>query len=637
MFDAMSKPLKNITTSMNLMIRAFEKIQHTSNRNVNVDRMLAAAKKSIAAAESEIRRQIERSKKEQDKFNRSVKNGKNDVNGLLNSVRTVAATYLSIQGAKAVSNVSDEYVNTLARLNLINDGMQTTAELQEKIFAAANDSRGVYADMASAVGKLGLLASDAFTSNDEIIAFADLMQKAFRISGAGTMEQQAGMYQLTQAMAAGRLQGDEFRSIMENAPLLAQAIAEFTGKSKGELKELSADGAITADIIKGALFSAADEINEQFEKMPRTFSDVSNQIKNSIIQEMGPAIQRISDMLNNPETEDSLRNIGRLIADLGVQVVRLVGFIAQVSDFMRTNWTVIEPILWGIVGAIIAWQIAQIGLNIALAANPIGLIIMAIAALIGLIIFLVKWIINLWNNNDNFAAALMRAWNSILNFFDRVPIFFQRVSNGITNAFQWAKVESLKLMEKLVNGVIDGYNWLIEKLNKIPGVSLDALSHVEYSAKAAAEAEAIRQAGEEKLVRMEAEAARKAAEREQRVLDFLEDRAARRAREEAEREAERGMGFDYSQWQTASIDKIDQVGEVGKIRDTVDISSEDLKMMRELAEMKSIQNFVSLRPSVRVQTGPISKDVDFDTVMAKIETVLTEQIASSAKGVYGVG
>jgi hypothetical protein len=178
---------------------------------------------------------------------------------------------------------------------------------------------------------------------------------------------------------------------------------------------------------------------------------------------------------------------------------------------------------------------------------------------------------------------------------------------------------------------------LIEKLNKIPGVSLDALSHVEYSAKAAAEAEAIRQAGEEKLVRMEAEAARKAAEREQRVLDFLEDRAARRAREEAEREAERGMGFDYSQWQTASIDKIDQVGEVGKIRDTVDISSEDLKMMRELAEMKSIQNFVSLRPSVRVQTGPISKDVDFDTVMAKIETVLTEQIASSAKGVYGVG
>jgi len=204
------------------------------------------------------------------------------------------------------------------------------------------------------------------------------------------------------------------------------------------------------------------------------------------------------------------------------------------------------------------------------------------------------------------------------------------------NAFQWAKVKSLNILEFLINKVIDGVNWLIEKLNNILGVSLEAIEQVEFTAKAEVEAEAIRQAGEKAIAILEAEAARKAAEREQRVLDFLEDRAARRAREEAEREAEeaeKNKGYDYTQFQK----DIDKVGEVGKIRDTVDISSEDLKMMRELAEINAIQNFVTLTPTVNVRTGDIRNGYDVDTVIARIEASLTEQIASSAKGVYGVG
>jgi tape measure domain-containing protein len=565
-----------------------------------------------------------------------LRESKGSADGLASTIKRAVTAYLSIQGAKAVTNISDEYVNTLARLNLVNDGLQTTEELQNKIFAAANRARGSYTDMAAVVGRLGLLASDAFGSTDEVIAFTELMQKAFRISGASTMEQQAGMYQLTQAMAAGRLQGDEFRSIMENAPMLAQAIADFTGKSKGELKEMSAEGTITADIIKGALFSAADEIERKFGQMPRTFSDIWNSVKNSMLQEFGPAIERISAMLNDPSMQNSMRSLGRTIADAAVMAVKLMDIIGKVSEFVRSNWTVIEPIIWGVVAAIGAWTVAQWALNIALAANPIGLIIMAAAALIGLITAIVVWIVKLWKTNDEFAANLLRAWNKILNWFDQVPIFFARVGIGIQTAFWNARAEVLQTMEDLVNGVIDRINWLIERLNSIKGVSLEAIQHVEFAATAATQAEAIRQAGEEAIRQMEEKAAQKAAEREQKVLDFLEDRAAKRAREQAEKEAaaaDEYGGYDYSQWYQDP--KLNSVDEVKKIRDTVDVSSEDLKVMRDLAEMKAIQNFVTLTPTVNVTTGPIAQTVDVDEVIAKIVEGATAEIEASARGVYG--
>jgi len=661
MLDGMTGPIKAITTSMNLMIRTFEQMQDVTERNQSVSRMLTAAKEQISSAEAEIMRQIEQSEKAQKQFNHAVNQGKSNTDGLLRSVKNVAAAYLSFQSVKAIANITDEYVNTYARLNMINDGLQTTAKLQEKIFAAADRARGTYSNMADAVARMGLLASDAFKGTEEIVAFTELMQKVFKISGTDIVGQQAAMYQLSQAMASGRLQGDEYVTIMENATFLAEKIAEALGVTKGELKKMSSEGKITSGVIKYAMFSAADEINERFESMPVTFGDVINRMKNYALQEFGPALQYINNMLNDPKMERSMQGVGKAISAAAVAAVWLLDVVGKTANFISTNWSMIEPIVWGIVGAFGAWLMVTRAQAIAKGLLAVKTAVMT-AAMIGQItatqglaaawrmlnavqkanifIFLISaittlvlWIVNLWKTNDQFAAGLMRAWNSILNFFDRVPIFFQRVGNGITNAFQWAKVESLKLMETLVNGVIDSINWLIEKLNALPFIEMDTIERVNYSAKAAAEAEAIRQAGEEKVKQMELDAAIKAAEREQKVLDFLENRAAKRAQKEAEQAAKQGYGGDdYSQWQTKP--NIDKVGEVGKIRDTVDISSEDLKMMRELAEMKSIQNFVSLRPSVRVQTGPISKEVDAETVIARIEEALNEQIASSAKGVF---
>ena len=656
MMDAMSGPLKSIMTSMNLVIRTFEQMQNVTERNTNVDRMLAAAKKEIASAEAEIRRQIDQADQAQKRFNQSMKQGEKGARGLLNSIKGIAATYLSLQGARAVANISDEYVNTLARLDLINDGLQTTAQLQEKIFAAADRARGSYSDMAGVIGRLGILAKHAFQSNDELIAFAELMQKSFRVGGASTMEQQAGMYQLSQAMAAGRLQGDEFRSIMENAPMLAQAIARFTGKSVGELKEMSAEGTITADIIKGAMFSAADEINRKFEMMPRTFGDIMNTMKNRAIQAFGPAIQRISQMLNDPKMAAGIEGAGKAIAAATVAAVWLLNVVGTITNFITTNWPTIGPIIWGIATVMGIWALralavaaAQGIVTLALGKGTIAIFAQTLATkglaaawhalntaqkanififLISLIVGLIVWLVKLWQTNDQFAAALMRAWNTILNFFDYIPGYFWMFVEWLLEPFvAWAEKVG-KIYDTVINGIIKGINKVLELVNKVTGSSyeLEATFSMENVMKG------IQDFAEGKKTAAFENAARRAAEREQKVVDFLEARAAKRAQKEAERAVQTAAGFDFSKWQTKP--NIGKVDEVGKIRDTVDISSEDLKMMRELAEMKSIQNFVSLRPSVRVQTGPISKDVDIDTVIARIEEALTEQIASSAKGVF---
>ncbi|MFC4305803.1 tape measure protein [Cohnella boryungensis] len=551
----------------------------------------------------------------------------------------LAAGYLSFAGVGSAMRISDEYVNTKARLDLINDGLQTTDELQSKIFAAADRARGSYADMAGVIGRMGTLASDAFTSNDELIAFSELMQKSFRVGGSSTMEQQAGMYQLSQAMAAGKLQGDEFRSIMENAPMLAAAIADFTGKSKGELKTMSAEGTITADIIKGAMFAAADDINRKFETMPRTFGDIWNEVKNSALQSFGPLIERVNAFLNSDAGVQFGNSLSQAIQRAAEVIDMLLTAMSNVYTFVSSNWSTIEPVMWGIVGVMGAYlaitraiTIAEAIKNAVMNANPYVLIATAI---IGLIV----WLVKLWQTNDRFAAGLYRAWNSILGFFDQVPIFFAKVGYGIANAFQDAKVKSLQIMEDMINGIIDGINWMIEKLNQIPGVSMKAIGNVEFASQAAAEAEAIRQAGEEAVKTMQGKAAEKAAAREQKVQDMLNDRQAKRAAEEAEqakRDAEKANESTFKfGGGGGGMPNINKVGEVGKIRDTVDISSEDIKMMRELAEMKNIQNFVTLTPQVSFGDTHVRQDGrSVDEIIANISDQMTEAIASGARGVY---
>ena len=237
--------------------------------------------------------------------------------------------------AVAAAQTADELTSIRSRINLINDGSQTTAEIMDKIYSAANRSRGSYIDMADSVAKLNMLAKDAFSSNDEAIAFVEQLNKQFKISGASIQESSAAMYQLTQAMAAGKLQGDEFRSIMENAPLLAQSIANEMGLSVGQLKEMSSQGLITADIIKNALLGSAEETNEKFAEIPMTFAEVGQSIQNQLIQAFQPVLEQISTIPQSGEFQALSEGVGVAIRGMAVAAQGSIGLISAAFAGLR--------------------------------------------------------------------------------------------------------------------------------------------------------------------------------------------------------------------------------------------------------------------------------------------------------------
>lgn len=237
--------------------------------------------------------------------------------------------------AVAATQTADELTSIRSRINLINDGSQTTAEIMGKVFDAAQRSRGSYTDMADSVAKLNMLAKDAFSSNDEAIAFVEQLNKQFKISGASVQEASAAMYQLTQAMAAGKLQGDEFHSIMENAPLLAQSIANEMGLTVGQLKEMSSQGLITADIIKEALFNSAEETNAKFAEIPMTFAEVGQSIQNQLIQAFQPVLEQISTIPQSGEFQVLSEGIGVAIRGMAVAAQGSIGLISAAFAGLR--------------------------------------------------------------------------------------------------------------------------------------------------------------------------------------------------------------------------------------------------------------------------------------------------------------
>lgn len=237
--------------------------------------------------------------------------------------------------AVAATQTADELTSIRSRINLINDGSQTTAEIMEKVFDAAQRSRGSYTDMADSVAKLNMLAKDAFSSNDEAIAFVEQLNKQFKISGASVQEASAAMYQLTQAMAAGKLQGDEFHSIMENAPLLAQSIANEMGLTVGQLKEMSSQGLITSDIIKEALFNSAEETNAKFAEIPMTFAEVGQSIQNEMIQAFQPVLEQISSIPQSGEFQALSEGVGVAIRGMAVAAQGSIGLIQAAFAGLR--------------------------------------------------------------------------------------------------------------------------------------------------------------------------------------------------------------------------------------------------------------------------------------------------------------
>lgn len=428
--------------------------------------------------------------------------------------------------AVAAAQTADELTSIRSRINLINDGSQTTAEIMDKIYGAANRSRGSYIDMADSVAKLNMLAKDAFSSNDEAIAFVEQLNKQFKISGASIQESSAAMYQLTQAMAAGKLQGDEFRSIMENAPLLAQSIANEMGLSVGQLKEMSSQGLITADIIKNALLGSAEETNEKFAEIPMTFAEVGQSIQNQLIQAFQPVLEQISTIPQSGEFQALSEGVGVAIRGMAVAAQGSIGLISAafaglriaisttkniVFSFAQLIVTAMPPVVAAIVGvtaafiaqrAIVAAHIAilstltirTIALRAAMIANTIATHgwTVAKAALAAVIVTTTGLIIGLaasgailrglyasLRTGTLLASAAQAIFNAVL-MANPIPIIIGLLAT-LGAAFGLSKVAANGFSETMssvfstivhtavwgVNKIIEALNWLIAKLNSV--------------------------------------------------------------------------------------------------------------------------------------------------------------------------
>ncbi|EQJ42130.1 tape measure domain protein [Clostridioides difficile P23] len=400
----MTPAFRNMTTSINTTINSLERLQQRLHNPLNTGGIQASQQSlnNIENILTRIEQKIGRNTNEQENFNNKIKQGSEAGSLLVSKLKSLAGIYIGIRGIESITKAADTIASTKARLNLMNDGLQTTEQLNKMIYLSAQSARASYADTAAQVAKLGILAGDAFGSSAEVIKFTELMNKAFVIGGTSANEASAAMYQLTQAMGAGKLQGDEFRSIMENAPLLATKIADAMGKTKDQLKELSSSGAITADVIRNALFKASDEIEKKFASMPVTFSQALTMMKNDAYMIFGQTLGKISGALQSVRFSEivvSIRNVMIAISSniydtlniiknilnseffsnlvqgftfCAVVITKSLGSIVNTAlnivNIFAQNWSIIKPIVFGVAsvfilfrGVLLATKIATIG------------------------------------------------------------------------------------------------------------------------------------------------------------------------------------------------------------------------------------------------------------------------------------
>jgi len=316
----------------------------------------------------------------------------NATSRLTSRLTGLVAAALSFATLKKGMEISDTYTNINSQLSLITRSAKELNGLQSQIFAAADRARGSYTDMAGAVAKLGITSKAQFGSNQNIVKFTETLQKMFKIGGAGTAEQSAAILQITQAIGSGKLQGDEFRSIMENAPMAAQAIAKYLGKSTGDLKKLSTEGKLTSNVVINGVLSAAAATDKQVGKMSYTWGDYWNKIKNGAYQAFSGVFSSENSALGSKGFQtfiDGIVNSFSALANVANTVMNVIG---RIASFFTDNWSTIGPIIFGVIGAIAALTIAtwaqaaaQSVVNFVTAASPLTWIILALVAVVVII------------------------------------------------------------------------------------------------------------------------------------------------------------------------------------------------------------------------------------------------------------
>lgn len=621
--DKFSNTLNKAISGINRIEKAME-ADKVSSLEATPAKLFRDAQSAINASKKELEQYV----KKIDTANQKAK----QQGDLWGSIKTAVMGSAAVMGAQKVLNLADSMTSTNARLSLMVDDGGSVEELNDKIFASAQRSRASYQSTADAISKMGIMARDTFGNNDELIAFTELINKQFTIAGTSTAGMDAAMLQLTQAMGSGILRGEELNSIFEQAPTIIQTIADYLGKPIGEIRGLAEEGKITSDVVKNAMLSSADKINEKFESMPMTYAQVWTSVQNMLLQTFQPLLQAIG----------------------------------RGAQWINDNWSILEPVFVGLAVAVGVYAMAMgihnavtwlgVAANRALIASMLSNPFLYIALLIGIVVGMIyKWVQSvggLQNAWEICKAALLVAWNAIkvafwatYNWFAdivaKLGFMWQSAGVSIANFMGDMKVKVLTILQNMINGAIDLINNFIGLLNKIPGVNIGLIEQVTFATTAAAENEAAKQAREDELANYQKKLDADKAARDANYANAKQDLAdsttalkglyATSKQQAADQKANEAAGFDEMM---GGIDSIGKVDEVGKINSDVNIADEDIKLLKDVAEMRYVQNFVTLQPSIAMSAS-VTKDADFDTFYNQFGERITEEAYATAEGYYG--
>lgn len=646
---------------------------------------------------------------EQGRFNQEIQEGTQQANELTNMLKNAVTAYISIQSVGKALDISDELTTTTARLNMMNDGVQTTEELVNMVYAAAQDARGSFGDMADVVARFGNNAKDAFGSSEEVVAFADLVQKQMIIAGASTTEASNAMLQLSQALGSGVLRGDELNSIFEQAPNLIQSIADYLDMPIGQIREMASEGELSADVVKAAIFASADEINAKFEEMPMTWGQIWQSMQNTALIAFQPVLQRLNDIANSEAFQTFVNGAIEAMATLANVVLNIFELIGTVGGFIADNWSIISPIIYGVIaalavyaaylaitkglelasaaasavmavgkglyaaatmiatGATWAQTTAQLGLNGAMYACPIVWIIMLIIALIAIIFAVCSAIAKLTGVANSGFGVITGGINVVIQFFKNLGLTVANIALGIGNAI--AALGS-NIMTAFHNAICSVQAWwydllstclsVIESicaaLNKLPFVEFDysGISNAadDYAAKASEAAgnkedyTSISDAFNDGFSTFDtfqdgwaSDAFSAGASWGDGVADSVSNFSLSDVLggTDIPNVSDYTSGFNDAIANSGVGDNLGSIaGDTGSIKDSLDITEEDLKYLRDIAEQEAVNRYTVAEINID-QSGMqnnISSGDDIDGFMTKLTDSVNEAVDNMTEGVH---
>lgn len=459
--DGLSSAFRAMNAAMQATINSFEQLHQASGNAIDTA-SIEIARRELARAEAafnDIEMQIREADQQQDRFNQSIRDGTTAASGMVGKLIGIAAAYVSFQTGKDILGLSDTITNTTARLNMMNDGLQSTSELQNMIFESAERSRASYLDTADIVAQLGLRAKDSFSNNRETIQFAENLNKLFTIAGATTQEMASANLQLTQALGSGVLRGEELNAVFEAAPNVIQTIADYLDVPIGKIRDMASDGEITADIVKAAMLGATESINDQFAMMPITWAQIWTSFSNHAIKAFDDVFKKLEKMANSEKLAGFTKSASQSLYVLADIAMATLDALASIAGFVYDNWSFIAPVVGGATTAMLiygaaltgvklatmaaaTWQgilaahsamatgatfaqtAAQHGLNAAMYANPITWVIAIIMALITAFYLAVAAVNHFAGTSISATGAIAGAFMVALAFINNLFVAF---------------------------------------------------------------------------------------------------------------------------------------------------------------------------------------------------------------------